>query len=84
LTEFFPPLASTFATPSDLRLVLLVAERLEAEAVVILGYSGDRLHSWFCFDVGERKFAIWRATGKLYKVDEHGAAGDDPIEISDL
>jgi hypothetical protein len=85
LTEFFPPVARSFAAPRDLRLMLLVADRLETETVVILGYSGEAsLHSWFCFDIGERKFAIWRTTGKLYEVDKHGAVLDDPIEISDL
>lgn len=86
MTEFFPPAARSFAAPRDLRLMLLVADRLEAETVVILGYSGEaNLHRWWvCFDVDSRKFAIWRTTGKLYEVDEHGAASDDPIEIGDL
>jgi hypothetical protein len=85
LTEFFPPVARIFAAPRDLRLMMLVADRLEAETVVILGYSGDAsLQPWFCFDIGKRKFAIWRNTGKLYEVDEHGAVGDDSIEIGDL
>jgi hypothetical protein len=39
---------------------------------------------WLSLDVwvhleGERKFVLWRATGAVYPVDEHGAAADDPI-----
>lgn len=39
---------------------------------------------WLQVDVwvhleGERKLALWRATGAVYKVGSDGAVGDDPI-----
>lgn len=37
---------------------------------------------WVCvdFEDGER-FAIWKATGLCYRLDEHGAAEDDPVDV---
>jgi hypothetical protein len=39
---------------------------------------------WLQIDVwvhleGERKFALWRYTGAVYNVDEHGAVVEDPF-----
>jgi hypothetical protein len=82
LTEFFPPVARIFATPRDLRLMMLVAD-WRPRPLSSSDTRATSLQPWFCFDIGERKFAIWRNTGKLYKV-AHGAAGDDSIEIGDL
>lgn len=31
---------------------------------------------------GVFRFAIWRYTGKAYRVDAHGAVEDDPIELA--
>jgi|SRR6188472_2122392 len=35
---------------------------------------------WICVDLtnGER-FAIWKVTGNVYRVDKHGAAEDEPM-----
>lgn len=60
----------------------MVATKLNSFEVEILC---NREGSWWLsFDVGERKFAIWRQTGHLYEVDEFGAVYEDPIEIADL
>jgi|tagenome__1003787_1003787.scaffolds.fasta_scaffold20834817_3 hypothetical protein len=34
---------------------------------------------WVEFEVGNRKFAFWRATMDLYEIGPDGAVGDDPI-----
>lgn len=35
---------------------------------------------WVCVDFEDgEKFAIWKRTGDVYEVDEHGAVGDDPL-----
>lgn len=82
--DLFPPLTITYMDAANLRVIIEVAEKLEGE-IKILGYPTEKeMQAWICFDVGERRFAIWRATGFLYDVDEYGAAADDPIEVSDL
>ena len=38
---------------------------------------------WIEFDVGGRKFAMWRYTLDLYEVGPDGAVGDDPIFVNE-
>lgn len=56
-----------------------VINEREREAQAYVGNSGQ----WTCVDLvyHERlmKFAIWNRTGNVYRVDEHGAAEDDPF-----
>lgn len=37
---------------------------------------------WVCVDFADgTKFAIWKQTGDIYRVDEHGAVEDDPVQL---
>jgi len=59
---------------------LLIAEYPIADA-----FNITISEPWLCVDLAldndVHKFAIWRTTGCVYKVDEHGAAADDPFLI---
>lgn len=61
-------------------LDLLFAEYPAADAVNI-----TQNQFWLSVDLAVdqdiHKFAIWRNTGCVYKVDEHGASADDPFLI---
>jgi hypothetical protein len=35
--------------------------------------------SWIEFSIGGDKYAIWRGTMAVYRVDQHGAVEDDPL-----
>lgn len=76
--EYFPPTTRMSVPTRDLRTALQQADKLESTRIEILGY-GASPSPWFCFDVGDLKYAIWRETGALYEVDEFGAVADDPI-----
>lgn len=82
--EFFPPACVTTASLRDLRTAIFEAQELGAVEIEILGYGSGMAHEslrqpWFCFNIDEAKYAIWRATGELFQVDATGAVGDDPI-----
>lgn len=39
---------------------------------------------WWCIDFRDgQRFAIWKLTGLVYRVDEHGAVDDDPVKFTD-
>lgn len=76
--EYFPPATRLSVLTRDLRTALAQADALESVQVEILGYAAS-LSPWFCFNIGDLKYAIWRETGALYEVDEFGAVADDPI-----
>lgn len=67
-------------------------ERIDGQPAVDAGATRDYLGAplreilpqpagpWVCIDfVDGSKFAIWKNTGAVYRVDEHGAVEDDPI-----
>lgn len=61
-------------------IMTIVAAALDAEPTIVI-YPSDIVPSpWFCFDVGDRAFGIWRETLALYEADEHGAMGDEPLD----
>jgi hypothetical protein len=74
---------NTLAWPSDrerLQINRAIKELDVTKATLIVEPDSP----WLCFDVwvhleGERKFALWRYTGAVYRVDEHGAVEDDPF-----
>ena len=70
--------------PRDaMRIIEYVATRLGKDPTWVIYPALDPAEPpspWVCFDVGARKFGIWRATMELYEGDEHGAMGDDPID----
>lgn len=84
--ELFPPTVRVRAGLQHLAVASAVADRLGSDDVEILVYGREHLlpNPWFCFDVGERKFAIWRTTGLLYECDADGAVTDDAIDVEDL
>lgn len=51
----------------------------DAEVTITVPGSGDIKSSWILFTIADKPFAIWRSTGALHTVDEHGAVSDDPI-----
>jgi hypothetical protein len=82
--EFFPPACVTTVSLRDIWTALFEALKVGAKEIEILGYRSSIAHEsleepWFCFNLGEKKYAIWRATGNLYQVDATGAVADDPI-----
>lgn len=39
---------------------------------------------WVCVDFADgEQFAIWKTTGNVYRVGEHGAVEDDPIIVAE-
>lgn len=68
---------------NSVKLVELM-NRLPKDARLMV--KEDTKSSWIEVDVFGRygwvQFAIWKATDKLYALDKHGAAGDDPIAIA--
>jgi hypothetical protein len=60
----------------------LLARLTREQRTVVKEDTGS---SWIEVDVqgrvGVARFAIWKATDALYRLDRHGAAGDDPIAI---
>lgn len=53
------------------------------DAKVVRGPEGSGW--WTIFDLDVGKFAIWNHTGNVYRVDESGAAEDDPfITVTEL
>jgi hypothetical protein len=52
----------------------------QLDGSIILGVSAG---PWVCVDFADgQKFAIWKTTGNVYRVDEHGAVEDDPIDLT--
>lgn len=45
----------------------------------IVIFPSDVESPWVCFNVGDRKFGIWKETFVLYEADADGAMGEDPI-----
>ena len=82
MAEIFPLHQRTNANVHELQFAIQVATKLNSFEIEILHNGSDS--PWFSFDVGERKFAIWRETGALYEVDAYDAVPDAPIEIADL
>lgn len=51
-------------------------------AVVVLEREPDNDHGWievFPTRPGLPRYAIWKKTGAVHTVDEHGAVSDDPV-----
>lgn len=57
------------------------AQRVDPELVI---FPSEMESPWVCFNLGDRKFGIWKATLALYEADEHGAMGEDPITMRSL
>lgn len=52
------------------------AQPLAETTEATLGMEGP----WVLVDFsGAERFAIWKATGSVYRVGEHGAVDDDPV-----
>lgn len=70
----------------DREALLMIYEVSKAlrEDVQIVTFAGEMESPWICFDVGRRRFGIWRPTMNLYEADEHGAMGEDPIPLRSL
>lgn len=83
--EFFKALTKTEMRVSELHTIIQAATIVKAKRVVINGYPNSGIQNpWIAFDLDDKMFALWRATGKLYECDQHGAAADDPITTKEL
>lgn len=82
--DLFPAMAKVHMPIDCAEQAIAVARKLGADDIKVLVYHPNEAGPWFAFDVGERKFAIWRATGNVYEGDEYGAMGEDPLEIEEL
>ena len=74
-------MAVDWPTPDELAQLERATADLDVERAFL---RVERASPWVSLDVwvfleGERKFALWRATGAVYEVDQHGAAADDPM-----
>jgi hypothetical protein len=43
--------------------------------------GGAMMASWVEFSIAGRSFGIWRSTLALYEADEHGAMGEDEVQL---
>lgn len=62
-----------------LRIIDSVSTQLGKDPEIVV-FPSEMPSPWVCFNVGERKFGIWKMTLTLYEADEHGAMGEDPID----
>jgi hypothetical protein len=64
-------------------IIMTVVSTLLKEDVEYVIFPSEMGSPWICFNVGNRQFGIWQASFKLYEADEHGAMGEDPIDLLD-
>jgi hypothetical protein len=66
-----------------LTIILMVSARLSGDPELVI-FPSELESPWVCFNLGERKFGIWKRSLALYEADEHGAMGDDILDPSRL
>jgi len=69
-----------------LRVLMIIWESSRAQHIdpEIVIFPSEIESPWVCFNLGPRKFGVWKETLNLYEADEHGAMGEDPIEPRSL
>jgi hypothetical protein len=54
-------------------------DRTHAEGSIEVTELGQTEGPWVCVDFAdEQRFAIWKVTGLIYRVDENGAVEEEP------
>ena len=57
------------------------ARGMDPEIVI---FPSEMESPWVCFNLGDRKFGIWKETLDLYEADERGAMREDPVSLRSL
>ena len=83
MTPFEGPGVRQMIPRQALTVVLGVSARLSGNPEIVI-YPGEMESPWVSFNVGERQFGIWKATLELYEADEHGAMGEDALDVATL
>jgi hypothetical protein len=64
-------------------VILMTAARLSGDPELVI-FPSETESPWVSFNVGDRRFGIWKTTLDLYEADEHGAMGEDPVNPAAL
>jgi hypothetical protein len=70
--------------PRDALQIIWAAAKAQSVNPEIVIFPSEMESPWICFNLGARKFGIWKETMDLYEADEHGAMGEDPITLKSL
>jgi hypothetical protein len=66
-----------------LMIIAIVSYHLDEDPEIVI-FPSSMESPWVCFDVGRRRFGIWKRTLKLYEADEDGAMDEEPIDPGDV